>query len=359
MEKAAGFFAPVLIYMLIFILNALLPGRWVPGYVTRENSSEKLRYHLNGLFVLFTVLSGWILLCLTGLLEWDWLYKYRWYGLAGGIASGLIFSFAMVLPFPRIKRSFAADFYLGRLANPRLWGGRIDAKMWLYLVGATMLELNVLSFAAHHYIMFGIQRLPGFFLATLLLTFFVTEYLVFEEVHLYTYDFVAERVGFKLGFGCLAFYPYFYAIPLWIAADQPDTQAHPYLLVLFVLLFFISWSFSRGANLQKFFFKKNPERVFLGIRPEILTDGKKAILVNGYWGLSRHINYMGEIGMAVAIVLCAGHSLSFWPWLYPLYYVALLVPRQIADDARCAVKYGALWNQYIKKVPYRIIPYIY
>jgi hypothetical protein len=271
----------------------------------------------------------------------------------------LIFSLLIVLPFPHVKKSLLADFYLGRLDNPQLWNGRIDAKMWLYMVGAIMLELNVLSFTAHHYILYGAQASPGIYLAAAMLTFFAVEYLIFEEVHLYTYDFVAEKVGFKLGFGCLAFYPYFYAIPLWVTASLPDPQTPVYLLVVFGLLFLASWSFSRGANLQKFYFKRDPKRLFLGIRPEILTDGRISILVNGYWGLSRHINYLGEIGMAVSIVLCTGYPFSIWPWLYPLYYIALLFPRQIADDKRCAEKYGPLWEQYRKKVPYRIIPYIY
>ncbi|MFT4612831.1 MAG: hypothetical protein ACI9OT_002222, partial [Gammaproteobacteria bacterium] len=48
-----------------------------------------------------------------------------------------------------------------------------------------------------------------------------------------------------------------------------------------------------------------------------------------------------------------------WPWLYPLYYIALLFPRQMDDDKRCAAKYGPLWEEYLKKVPYRIIPKIY
>ncbi|MCA1665429.1 MAG: hypothetical protein LC659_14390 [Myxococcales bacterium] len=47
------------------------------------------------------------------------------------------------------------------------------------------------------------------------------------------------------------------------------------------------------------------------------------------------------------------------PWLYPLYYVVLLLPRQHFDDRRCAAKYGALWSEYCRRVPYRIIPFIY
>jgi len=195
MEKIFGFFAPFMIYFFIFTLNALLPGRWVTGYVKRPGTSENLRYRLNGLFVLAAVVITWGILCYSGLLPWDWLWQVRWYSLAGAITSGLIFSFAIVLPFHPVKKNFLADFYLGRLENPQLWGGRIDVKMWLYLVGAVMLELNVLSFAAHHQIVYGLNASPGVFMAAAFLSFFVTEYLFFEEVHLYTYDFLAEKVA--------------------------------------------------------------------------------------------------------------------------------------------------------------------
>ena len=47
------------------------------------------------------------------------------------------------------------------------------------------------------------------------------------------------------------------------------------------------------------------------------------------------------------------------PWLYPLYYVGLLLPRQLDDDRRCAAKYGPLWAEYVKRVPWRIIPRVY
>lgn len=359
MEKILGFFAPILVYLFIFILNATVPARWVIGYAVKANSTEKLKYRLNGLLVLFLVVVCWVLLCYFNFLNWDWFYQYRWYSLIGAISFGLIFSLIIVLPYPAVKKSFLADFFLGRLENPQLWGGRIDAKMWLYLVGAIMLQLNILSFAAHHYILFGAEASTGIYLSTALLTFFLIDYLTFEEVHLYTYDLFAERVGFKLGWGCIAFYPYFYSIQLWSTVDLPNSHTPNYLLVLYALIFFCGWGLSRGANLQKYFFKKDANRIFLGIKPEVITDGNKTLLVNGFWGLSRHINYLGEILMALGIILCVGQPNLIWPWLYPFYYVVLLFPRQIDDDKRCAQKYGALWNDYTKKVKYKIIPYIY
>ena len=40
-------------------------------------------------------------------------------------------------------------------------------------------------------------------------------------------------------------------------------------------------------------------------------------------------------------------------------YVALLFPRERDDDRRCAEKYGAPWDQYRQKVPWRIVPKVY
>lgn len=42
--------------------------------------------------------------------------------------------------------------------------------------------------------------------------------------------------------------------------------------------------------------------------------------------------------------------------LYPLYDVALLVPRQADDDRRCAVEHGPLWDEYRARVRCRIVP---
>ena len=75
MDKALGFLTPVMIFMIIFILNLLLPGRWVTGYVTKKNSAEKLRYHLNGIYVFIVVVLTWFLLGFLNIVPFEWLYN--------------------------------------------------------------------------------------------------------------------------------------------------------------------------------------------------------------------------------------------------------------------------------------------
>lgn len=342
------------VYAVVFALHLVVPGRWVDGYV-KGSDGKPLRYRLNGLRVFFLSIAVWAAACHFGLLAWTDFHVYRWPMLWTACVLGLVFSAVIVFTAPPVKNVFA-DFYLGRLENPQALGGKVDAKMWLYLIGATMLELNLLSSVAAHLEAHRDDPSPGVLLSAALFTFFLVEYLNFEEVHLYTYDFMAERVGFKLGWGCLTFYPFFYGVGLWSQAEKPNPHTHPALLALFAVMFFTGWAFARGANLQKFHFKRDPTRRFLGIAPEAL-EGR--VLVNGFWGLSRHINYLGELLMASGITLALGSALSWEPWLYPLYYVALLVPRQLDDDKRCAAKYGPLWHDYVKRVPYKIIPFVY
>lgn len=41
-----------------------------------------------------------------------------------------------------------------------------------------------------------------------------------------------------------------------------------------------------------------------------------------------------------------------------MFFVILLLHRQIRDDEACKEKYGSDWDRYCEKVPYRIIPYV-
>lgn len=125
-------------------------------------------------------------------------------------------------------------------------------------------------------------------------------------------------------------------------------------------IIFAGWMLARGANMQKYSFKLDPERKFLWlIEPKTISDGERKLLCSGFWGVSRHVNYLGEILMASGLALALGWPMALGPWLYPLYYIALLLPRERDDDRRCAEKYGELWEEYRRQAPWRIIPRIY
>lgn len=245
--------------------------------------------------------------------------------------------------------------------------------MFLYLWGATLLQINILAILAEH------RRLNGGHLTNasiawgICLTWFALEYMYHEFVHLYTYDLFAEKIGFKLLWGCLFFYPQFYGIGGLVFMLPPDAARNdisPTAAALVVALFFLGWIFTRGANMQKFAFKRGQTSgrwTFLGlISMEMTTiDGDGKILNSGFWAVSRHVNFFGEIVQSLALSVPCTLYASYlgapigWqllPWLYPLYYVALFIPREIEDGKICRAKYGKAWLDYEKQVPWRIVP---
>ena len=363
-EPWLGLFVPWLVYGLVLLLHLVLPARCVQGYVADADSGRLLSYRLNGLLVVVVLISFWVGLCMSGAISWQLLYLHRWWALGGAFVLGLIYSVWAVASYPATGRGWLADGFLGRAGNIQYLDGRIDAKMFLYLAGAAMLALNILSFAAHHVLTFGDDLNPGVLACAAMLLFFVFDYLIFERVHLYTYDLFAENVGFKLGWGCLVFYPYFYVVGLWATVDLATPMlidSAPTLWIAFsAAVFLVGWMLARGANMQKYAFKRHRDRPFLGvIEQQAVNQGNQQLLCSGFWGVARHINYLGEILMATGITLSLGHVSEPWPWLYPLYYLLLLVPRERDDDARCAEKYGPLWDEYRRRVPYRIVPKLY
>lgn len=359
-DLVVGFFSGWVVLAAVLVAHLILPARKVEGYARDEHSGELLRYRLNGLPVFVVCVALWFALGYTGVMPWDWLWRHRWTGATGACVLGLLVAAAVVRAAPPRGKSLLSDYYLGRRENPQMFNGRADAKMYLYLAGATLLQLNLLSFAAHHHITHPADLSPGVVLYVALFTWFICDYLVFEHVHLYTYDLVAERLGFKLIWGCLAWYPYFYGVGLWSVAERANPQAPQWLYLLSALIFFGGWMLARGANMQKFAFKRNPERAFLGVlAPRTVSDGQSTLLCSGFWGISRHVNYLGELLMATGLALSLGWPLALGPWLYPLYYLVFLVTRERDDDRRCARKYGSLWDQYREQVRWRIIPRVY
>ena len=363
-EAVAGFFTPPIVFAAFFLAQTILPGRWVPGYVVDPATGEPRKYRLNGILVFALALVVWAFE-LTGMPR-DWFYRSSVYAVAGGTVFATIFTLVAVYSQPKRKQTnFILDLWNGRVRELSFFGDRFDVKMYFYVVGGTMFSLNALSGAVYHYERFGEDSNPGVFLYAAFFTFYILDYFVFERVQLYTYDLIHEGLGFKLFWGGLIVYGWLFILPVWGMAAHPDPGFSPAWTNVWLIgttaLFLFGWGISRGANLQKYTFKRWPERKFLGLmEPRYIEAGERRILCSGLWGVARHFNYMGEGFLAVSIALVFGYPGNPWAWTYFAFIVSMFVWRQIVDDRQCAEKYGPeKWAEYRARVKYRIVPGIY
>jgi len=381
----------LLFYSAIVVLHLILPAFVADGYAC-DWTGRPLRYRLNGPLVLAATVAAWAVLppdlqSYAAINYWACLGASNLIGLVAALllfvctgsepacrcltvdqkdlreraVKGEDVCRTAITPSP--PRTIAAHFFFGRSFNPRLLG--VDLKMLLYAFGACALSWNVLSAAALREQLMGGPRSSlstAQLLYSALLGWFIVEYMLLEVVHLYTYDFMCEKLGFKLCWGCCLFYPFFYCIGVWSLVTAPsDSDLSAGVALAIGLLFAGGWLLTRGANIQKFVFKRDPSRTsWLGL-PMRVVPGTR-LLCSGFWGLARHVNYCGEIVQAIALALpgslvAADRYYSALPWLYPLYYVAILLPRQVDDDLQIATKYGeAAFADYTKRVPYRVVP---
>ncbi len=363
-EAIAGFFTPLVIFAVFFLAQVILPAKRVPGYVINPETGTPRNYRLNGLLVFVIALVVWAFE-LTGMPR-DWFYRSSVYAVAGGTVFTTIFAIIAVYSQPqgKIKNPLLA-LWDGRARELSFFNERFDVKMYFYVVGGAMLSLNALSGAVYHCDRFGADANPGVFLYAAFFTFYILDYFVFERVQLYTYDLMHEGIGFKLFWGGLVVYGWLFILPLWGMAVYPDPGFSPAWTNVWLIgtaaLFLFGWGISRGANMQKYTFKRWPDRKFIGlIEPEYIEAGDRKILCSGLWGVARHLNYLGEGFLALSIALVFGYFTNPWAWTYFVFIVSLFTFRQRFDDQFCAEKYGAeKWAEYQARVKYRIFPGVY
>jgi delta14-sterol reductase len=157
-----------------------------------------------------------------------------------------------------------------------------------------------------------------------------------------------------LVWGDLVLVPFFYSLGGWFLLRQPEPLP-AWAVIGLGLLYLFGLVLLRGANLQKHRFKTNPQAHIWG-KPARTLAGK--LLISGWWGIGRKLNYTGEICVYLAIALSTGFG-SPVPYLLPLWLAALLVQRASRDDRRCRLKYGALWDDYCAKARFRMVPFLY
>ena len=335
----------------LFLASALLPGRRFPG---PDAEGTRRVYKLNGfaLFLIVAVAAG--LAQLSGRISLSVLHTHFLALLV--VANGFAFAFAGWLFFRGVRARNATqaswrDFFMGVEAGPT-WLG-LDLKLFSYCPSLIGLALFNASFAAVQYETYGELTL-GMALYQIFTFLYVLNYFQFEQGMIHTWDIVSERFGWNLVWGDYVLVPFFYCLPGWWLVHAPGPLS-PVAAATLVLLFAFGFWIFRGANQQKHRFKRDPHAVIWG-QPARSLDGR--LLVSGFWGIGRHLNYTGEICIYLAFTLTTGFA-SWAPYLFPAWLGGLLWHRSRRDEHRCRAKYGELWERYTQRVRYSMLPFVY
>jgi protein-S-isoprenylcysteine O-methyltransferase Ste14 len=337
-----------------------LPGRSVEGAPLPDG--RRLDYRLNGLLALvLTLLAAVAAVAFLGLPA-GMLYDH----LGALVTTANLVVLLGCVGLAIVARSQADDverrlnwleaYTLGGCRNPRL--GRFDLKFFCESRPSMILWVLIdLSLAAKQFELHGAVS-NAMILACFFQILYVADYFYYEDAILTTWDIKHENFGFVLAWGCLVWIPFAYSLqPLFLVLHPEPLPwwGATGIFVLNVLAFYLF----RTSNLQKHRFSSDPMEPIWGDKPEFIkTERGTLLLTSGWWGVARHMNYLGDWLMGVSWSLNCGFGRAL-PWFYPLYFALLLIHREWRDARHCAQKYGRDWDRYTEKVRWRIIPGIY
>lgn len=339
----------------------VLPGRIEHGAPLPDGRT--LPYRLNGLSAFVLTLLTALGLVLGGVLPATFLFDQLGplVTTANLVVLGLC---ALVHAFGRRQadaserlRNPLEAYVIGATLNPRT--GSFDWKFFCESrPGMILWVLLDFSLAAAQHARHG-QVSNAMLLVVAFQLLYVADYFVMEEAILSTWDIRHEPLGFMLCWGCLVWIPFTFSLQALYLVDH--AQHLPALgAAALVLLNVAGYVIFRGANLQKHRFRKAPDATTIWGKPPrfIETARGTKLLTSGFWGLSRHSNYLGDLMMALAWCMTTGFA-RVVPYFYFVYFVILLVHRERRDNDHCAAKYGVDWDAYTRLVRWRIVPFVY
>ncbi|RSL75191.1 Delta(14)-sterol reductase [Fusarium floridanum] len=394
--------------LLSLILYRVLPAYEVEG--TELRSGGRLKYRLNTLysssFTLAILAAGtaaqgaefpvWTFISdnFIQLLTANTIFSYV-------VATFVYVRSFSVKPGNKENRELAAgghtgnmlyDWFIGRELNPRVvipLIGEVDLKEWLELRPGMMgwIIFNC-SWCAQQYRNYGYVT-DSAICITLVQAVYVFDSWWNEPAILTTMDITTDGFGMMLAFGDIVWVPYVYSLQTRYLAVHPVSLG-PVGLAVMLSLIGLGFYIFRSANSEKNNFRTNPNDPKVSQLKYIQTKKGSKLLISGWWGIARHINYLGDwiqswpyclpTGLAGYQILSAGAQAEGafvmrdgrevvqgeakgWGMLityfYILYFAILLIHRERRDDDKCHRKYGEDWEKYRKIVRYRIIPGIY
>ena len=256
------------------------------------------------------------------------------------------------------------DFYWGTDLYPRFFGwdvkvftnSRFGLMLWQMMVFSAMLK----QYETYGYIS------DSMLVSCVLQTQYLFKFYMWEEGYFKSTDIVVDRAGFYLCWGCLTFLFVIFNIPHCFLASHPVELGVPVSLCLLVTGTVSIW-LTYWIDQQKVIVRtKQGKCLVFGKKPEIIHAKYKTIsgeektsilLCSGFWGISRQFHFLPELLAGFLWSLPAKFS-HMYPYIYIIILLMIIGQRSFRDEWKCSEKYGKYWDQYCKKVPYRIFPYI-
>lgn len=340
---------------------AVLPGDWVEGTPLRTGGKQK--YKINAFSTLLLTMgltSGYI--WQYGPQSFTLLYE-KWVGfvtasLLMSVVQGVAcyaasFRQGALLALGGNTGNVIYDFFIGRELNPSI--GSFDVKSFNELRPGLILWVLVdISMACEQAVRRGGGITDSMILALLFQFWYVADGLYNEPAILTTMDITTDGFGFMLSVGDLTWVPFVYSLQArYLVFNQVELGPAGVAGVMAVNL--LGYYIFRVANGEKNDFRngRNPKNLTF-----MTTESGSKLLTSGWWGRSRHPNYLGDLIMALAWSLPTGFNTPI-TYFYVAYFAVLLAHRQRRDDENCEKKYGKDWHKYCELVPYRIVPYVY
>ncbi|KAK3942338.1 delta(14)-sterol reductase [Diplogelasinospora grovesii] len=284
------------------------------------------------------------------------------------------------------------DWFIGRELNPRVtlpFIGEVDIKEWMEIrPGLLGWILFNCAFVAKQYRNYGYVT-DSIIFVTVIQAIYVLDAQYMEPAILTTIDITTDGFGCMLAFGDLVWVPFLYSMQTRYLAIHPQTLGPVGLTVVGAVLV-TGYSIFRLSNSQKNTFRTNPNDPSVAHLKYIETKTGSRLLISGWWGIARHINYLGDwlqawpyslpTGMAGYVILSAGTNAPgaikmldgrevvqgeakgwgmIFTYFYVVYFAFLLIHRDGRDDEKCSRKYGEDWEKYKKIVRWRILPGVY
>ena len=353
------------------LLDVYIPGNEKFGIKLRDGS--KLKYNINGLqlvsLLLIIICSRFYLLGFN-LPELNFLYdnflNLMFTTWEFSILLSFFVYFTSFIPlrnkndngnYERIlsingnSKNILFDWFIGRELNPRI--GDWDIKLFCELrPGLLLWFLLNLSCLQRQFQKIGYIT-NSMILVNLLQFIYIIDGVLNEEGCLTMVDITTDGFGFMLAFGDLCWVPFCYCLQARYLTLKEINLTNMEMLII-ILLMIIGFYIFKASNNEKNNFRSGK----LSNLKSIKTERGTKLLIEGWWGISQHINYFGD--MIIALSWCLPTKFNtILTYFYVIYFTSLLIHRQIRVDEKCFKKYGNSWIEYKKKVPCKIIPYVY